>query len=233
MLMRTTDATDINRIFNHPAVRPFAVENDDQDVDLSAVVANPVNVSLVGEHGAIVFLKYCEGIYEVHADALPEGRGAWMKEFTTHAIAYVFFATDAVEMITQVPEGNIASKALVTMMGGRPQFERPACRFRGKMVPATIYALSIQDWSRRSEADGAPALRQMGIEPANEDHGRIAGIVFEMLSVGNIRKAVVFYNRWALSTRQQPIALVSEREIRIGRGLLTSGDDGLSFTVGQ
>jgi len=228
MLIRTTDATEINRIFNHPAVRPFAVEATEKEVDLSSAVANPVNVSLVGEHGAVVFFKYCDGIYEAHANAVPEGRGEWMRAFTAMALDYVFCATDAVEVLTRVPEGNLASKTLAMMVGMRPQFEQPDCSFRGKTVPVTVHSLSLQEWATRVDMRevGRQFLSQVGVAPVNDDHLNIVGIACNMLGCLNIRKAVVWINRWALVTRQPTISLVSQNEIKIGGGLVTVSEDG-------
>jgi len=231
MLTRTTDATEINRIFNHPAVRPFAVESPEREVDLSAAVGNPVNVSLVGEHGAVVFFKYCEGIYEAHANAVPEGRGEWMKEFTGAALNYAFCATDAVEILTRVPEGNLPSKTLAMMIGMRPQFEQPDCRFRGKTVPVTVYALSLQEWASRVDkvAMGRNFLQQIGGVVVNDDHANVVGVACEMMGCGMIRKAVVWINRWALATRQPTVALIGENEVRIGGGVITVANDGGLF----
>ncbi len=212
-------------------MRPTAVATTDQEVDLSAAVANPVNVSLVGDHGAIVFFKYCDGIYEAHANALPAGRGEWMRGFTDVALKYLFCATDGVEVLTRVPEGNLASKALAMMVGMRPQFVQPNCHFRGKEVLVTVYSLSLQEWSCRVDFKdvGVQFLGQIGGAAVNEDHANIVGIACQMMASGNVRKAVVWLNRWALVTRQPTVALISANEVRFKSGVVTIADDGQLF----
>lgn len=242
MIERTTDAAAINAILNHPAVRPTVADVTDGPLDVSDRVSNPDNVSLVGEYGAIVFFKYCDGIYEVHTQILPEGRGKWACQFAQECLRYMFTSTDCIEVITRVPQGHIGAKALTEMMGFRLQFTTPPeCRFRGELVPAYVYSLTLQEWFPR-----APGLEECGEhfhlwlnkqvgdgEPHGFDpgHNRVVGLALGMAAAGQIRKAVVFYNTRAVAARHATITLLTEDPARVkfDAGLLTVVGETIRF----
>jgi hypothetical protein len=226
MITRTTDAAFINSVLNDEAVRPWVADLGEGEIDITPIVENPANVCLVGEHGAFVCLKFFEGIYEVHSAVLSAGRGEWARRFAHAGAHYMFTATDAVEILTRVPEGHVAAAALIYSMGFTPQFKTPPeCRFRGKLVPVSVYTLTLQDWSVKLAGPLAEKGRrlhewmnsQIDGEPHAEDpdHNRIVGITFDMFKAGRAAKATVFYNRWAYAARHPPITLLSVDPPRI------------------
>lgn len=242
MIQRAFDAAHLNAILNHPRVRPDVADISEGDLDLSDRVANTVNVCLVGQYGAFFCYKYYDGCYEVHTAVLPEGRGQWARDFAEAGARYMFTVTDCTEIMTRVPQGHVAAKALTEAMGFRHQFTTPAvCRFRGQMVPAHIYSLTLQEWSVR--ADGMEEAgaefhewlnRQIADGKAHDPdpaHNRIVGIALQMALAGMLRKAVVWYNRCAFAGRHAPIALISENppQIRFDAGVLTLTNDGLKL----
>lgn len=229
---RATSAERINAILNHPDVRPWVADTAEGPLDVSRQVADAGNVCLVGEHGAFFCFKFFPGTFEVHTQILPEGRGRWARDFALAGARYMFTATDAVEILTRVPEGHVAAAALARAMGFRVQFSTPPeCLFRGKRVPCTIYALTIQDWAlHESEDDGARfhewLNRQVSVgEPhdPDPDHNRIVSIALAMIKAGQVVKGVLWYNRWCAAARHEPIALLSLEppRIRFDAGILT------------
>jgi len=233
MIRRATDAEFLNRVLNHPEIRPWIADPSQGTLDMSAAVANPANVCLTGTHGVLFFFKYFDGYYEVHSQVLPEGRGEWAKEFAEQCVRFMFSATDCVEILTRVPQGHVAAAALTRAMGFRPQFVTPPeCRFLGAMVRCSIHALSLADWVLR-----APGLAERGAEFHNwmnaripgkahgrdDDHNRMVGAALDMAMSGQVAKGVLWYNRYAFAARHKPVALINldPVQIRFDAGVLT------------
>jgi hypothetical protein len=233
MIEIATDARFLNRLFNHPDIRPWVADANEGTLDLAPVIDK--GVALIGEHGATCYFRLFDGGWEVHTAVLPEGRGDWAKKFAAASVRKMFTATDAVEILTRVPQGHIAAKALTLATGFRAQFETPAeCLFRGERVPATIYNLMLQDWWLRDGSVEGRGIafhkwlnQQIGREgeahPIDSIHNRIVGVCLEMIEAGRHRKAVVFYNRHALLVRHAPVVLVNETpvQIKFDAGILT------------
>lgn len=90
-IVRETDATRINAVINHDAVRPRVTMPGQGALDLSDVVADPGNVVLMTEDGSggIVFHRHEPGIYEAHTQFLPEARGREALAAVKAMIAYM------------------------------------------------------------------------------------------------------------------------------------------------
>lgn len=224
-IWRSYDAREINAVLNEPRVRPWVADAKEGVLDISAKVANKGNVLLMGQWGGFVCLGYGAGIYEVHTQVLPEGRGAWTSDFAAAGFHYMFTRTDCVEIITRVPQGHVAAKALTEHVGFRYEFTRHnECLFRGNVVDVSIYSRSLMDWVK-----DAPGLiergqwlhdemraqaKALGVteQPHDDDenHNRYAGAAVEMALGGQAMKGVNWYNRWALACRHSLIALVSK-----------------------
>lgn len=84
----TRDASTVNEVINHPAVRPFSGMPDAGYLDFAPLVACPENAFLVGEHGGFMLLWSSPGVRELHVFLLPEGRGKWGFETQAEVIAY-------------------------------------------------------------------------------------------------------------------------------------------------
>lgn len=244
MLKRVTEASEINAILNHPSVRPWVADVSEGLLDVSDRVGNPANVTLVGEHGAFFCFKYTAGLYEVHTAVLQSGRGAWARDFAEAGARYMFTQTDCVEILTRVPQGHVAAKALTEAVGFQHQFTTPAdCMFRGEMVPAHVYSLPLQQWFPRArdvEEEGAAfhawLVKQVGNgsgQPHGADpaHNRIVGVTMAMIMGGQVRKGVVFYNTRSFAARHPTIALLNEDppQIRFDVGVLTVKNGGICF----
>lgn len=236
------DAKRLNEIVNHPEVYPW-VGFGKGPLDLSEAIASEDVICLLGKFGGIVFHRLQPGLYEAHTQILPAGRGEWGLAMVQAALHWLFTRTEAVEIMTRCPLGNLAAKALARAIHGKYEFTNPAGWLRdGKPIPADIYALRIQDWLKT-----APGLiergqwfhkrldsemRRLGIaEPQHADdaeHDRQVGLACEMVLSGMPLKAAVFYNRWSCMAGYAPLSVVSldplELDIQSCRLVVRGGD---------
>ncbi len=219
-----TDARKLNLIVNHPDIHPWVRGLETGELDVGPVIAHEGNVCLLAEHGGVLFHKLQPGLYEAHSQCLPEGRGAWMVRCTAACLHWLFTHTDAVEVVTKCPEGNLAAKGLCRAMHLSHQFTNPVgWVMGGKPVPAEIYALTVQRWMQtapglvergqwfhaRLEAEFARHGAEDQVHPDDATHDRYVGAACEMIFGGQPGKGVVFYNRFALVGGYMPISMVS------------------------
>lgn len=224
MIERHFTAERLNQIANHPSVYPWIRGRHTKSFDLSPVTANIDNVCLVGEHGTVIFIKHQPGIYEYHCNVLPEGRGQWMIDQWKAVSRWMFTRTDAFELMTKCPDGNLASKAGARAVGCTKMFRTGNIwPVEDKLVPVDVYSITLQDWIRKK-----PELAEIGkefhkklhekyaatgkIEPIHDEdetHNVYVGAAAEMLSFGQVNKAILSYNRWAKMASYSPISVVS------------------------
>jgi hypothetical protein len=235
-LQRATDARFVNEVVNHPTVHPWVRGAHNGVIDLHDLVLNPYNVTLTAEHGAILFQCHTPGLYEAHTQVLPAGRGKWALYFVQAALMWMFTRTDAVEIVTRVPAGNRAAAALMNyicrLCGAEHDFRSPYgwTGSGGHQIAADVYSLPIQRWMR---AAGGLAERGSWFhqrldeewlkigkrrdDPHPDDtvHDRYVGAGCELMLGGQVRKALVFYNRFAVMSGYAPIELVCESPLAI------------------
>lgn len=222
MIDRHLDAEQLNEVLNHPDVYPWVHGLTEGYLDASVAVADRRNVLLMGEYGGIIFHFHQPGLYEAHTQVLPEGRGPWCQLMTHDALHWMFTRTDCIEVVTRVPKGNLAARALTKGSGLTPRFVNPqGWAINGRIVPAEVFGLTIQEWIKT-----APGLAEKGRvirdrllygKPAvdigfdDEQNCRHLAAAFDMISGGQPEKGVVFFNRWAALTDQPPISMVSRK----------------------
>lgn len=208
MIIRTMDPTYLNSVANHPDVRPWI--GGDGPIDMSALIANPENIALQAEHGGFLLLKLEPTIYEVHTMFLPEGRGKWLFAALDAGSEYVFAATDALEVVTQVPTSNDRARMLSNAGHFKPTFSRARCwPSPGGPDGIDYFGLTIERWMFRAECcldaghgfhDDLERLTNHDFPPHHDDgdaHDRVAGACYLMALAGNGLKAAETYNRWA------------------------------------
>ena len=229
-IARAKDARRLNEIVNHPSVLPWVKGSIEGPLDLSVPVADQRNVTLVGEHGAVLFHRHQPGFYEAHTQVLPGGRGVWTVLFVQSCLHWLFTRTDAFEIATKCPRGNLAAKALARAIHGTFEFTNQRGWVKdGAYIPADIYSLKIQDWARQ-----APGLVERGEwfhdrleeeftrhaiqeppHPDDETHDRYVGTACEMMLGGQPVKGVAFYNRWAVMAGYEPVKVISLEPLTI------------------
>lgn len=225
-IVREADATRINAVVNHDAVRPRVTMPGQGALDLTEAVADRRNVILMTEDGlgGIVFHQHEPGIYEAHTQFLPEARGRDALAAVKAMIAYMFTATDAMELLTRCPVGNRPAEALTRSVGGVLDFERPSAWMTDKgPVAVRHYALRYHDWVRtadmisdlgswfhdRLEAENARLGIPDEIHDDDPAHDRHVGACVAMILCGQPAKAITLYNRWARFAGYEPIDILS------------------------
>jgi hypothetical protein len=213
-VVRETTAERANAIFNHDAVRPWVLMPGQDAIDFSDFVADPRNVILMNEAGTAGIAFHCQepGVFECHTAALPEARGADALAFAKAAVAFMFTATDCMELLTKCPAHNRPAEALAKAVGGALDFEREAAwPTEHGPVAVRYYALRYHDWAKA--ADLLPTLGEwfhdrleaenarLGIPDELHDddsaHDRHVGAAVAMILAGQPAKGVILYNRWA------------------------------------
>jgi hypothetical protein len=221
---RTFSAKRLNEILNHPDVRPWVADPAEGAIDITSAVRNQNNVLLLGAFGGCLCFKLAPGLYEVHSQFLPEGRGPWALAFVKAGAHWMFTNTDALEIVTRVPYGHQAARTLTVAAGMQLEFTRPdGCMFEGKLTPVDIYTMSLQHWlqkasslierGRRVHEEMYAQAKELGVKDKphadDPDHNRVVGAAFEMAMGGQLMKAIGAYNRWATLSRHAPISLIS------------------------
>jgi hypothetical protein len=242
IVSRQTSSTRINAILNHPDVLPW-VSKDGAPLDLGPIIEHPDVFAIYGEYGGQVYHRLQPGLFEAHSAALPQGRGTWMVEATHQSLKWLFTHTEAVEIVTRVPVGNVAAKGLARAIHGAHD-----CTLRGAWVKdgqpldCDIYSLTIQGWMKSSPLLPAEGRRfhdrleaefaRLGISelahPDDETHDRVVGAAFSMCLGGQPQKACVFYNRTASLAGWQQISVISLNPLVVDIGsaiLVMRGDD--------
>lgn len=209
---------------NHPAVFPWVSRPGEPPIAMSAVVRDPRNVVLLGQHGGIAFHWVMSGLYDTHTAITPLGRGGWAESFGAACRHWMFTRTDAVELVTKVPTSNLPARALTRRVpGGAVEFMLPGAWTRrdGRPDDIEVWGVRIQDWLRN-----APGLVERGREfhhrlhleydrlglgiarhADNDVHDRYVGAAVEMILAGLPVKGVTYYNRWAALAGAPRIAM--------------------------
>lgn len=225
MIERMTNADHINKIINDPSIHSWVCGPIAGHLDIAPVIADPRNVALFGEFGGVLFAAHQDGRYEAHTQVLPSGRGAWAMDMANAALLWMFSKTDATEVITRAPKGNLGARAMARGL----HFEYVLTNKKGWVkdgseIPADWFSLSIERWMKT-----APGLSERGVwfherleaeyaligktEDVHEDdatHDQIVGGAVAMIIGGQMRKAEHYYNRWAVMAGYESIKVMSE-----------------------
>lgn len=210
MTLRTLDAAPFNAIAVHPEVRPWLGFADPLvEIDLTAQVSNPANFAFLTKQGdgGYALLKLQAGLYAAHTMALPSARGRPMMKLMREGFATMFRATDAVEIVTQVPDGNDGAKSWSELAGFRATFRREAFfPLMGERVGCQFMSLTFADWAIRDRdclhlgksfhVQIAAALGHSS-HPEDVAHDAMVGAAIGCCMENNAVKGIALYNRWA------------------------------------
>jgi len=213
----------MNRVVNDPSVRPW-VGGGDVELDVTPWTSNPANIVLVNEHGGFCGIKHDAGIYELHTNILPEGRGLKAVHAAREACQYLFTKTDAQEIITKVPTFNKAADRFARTFGYTERFRRTDAAV-GPDGPCdvTYFAYTIDQWAAADdllpvygkwfhdelEKAKIAAGSSLPIHDDDDAHDRAVGAAIAMIRAGNASKGIWFYNRWARFAGYATIYLLS------------------------
>lgn len=206
----SNDAAAFNRIANDPSVLPWVSTGG--PVDVTDVLADPDNIGFLGKDCAFIAHNLEPAVYEVHSMGLPHVRGEVIYSSACEAIRCMFMATPAIELLTRVPEGNVAATALALKVGFVPDFDREHA-WGDKSV--RYYALRYPDWIKRQNwlcASGEWFHDLLGDGQTHEHdpaHDLRVGACVEMVKAGQSVKGVLLYNRWARFAGYAPVDIIS------------------------
>lgn len=203
--MRTMNAEALNAIAAHPEVRPWLGFPDPLvEIDLSGAVSNPSNFAFLTKQGdgGYMLLKIQPGLYAAHTLAMPSARGKPMFKLMREGFAAMFLTTDAIEIVSQVPDGNDAAENWSALAGFRNTFRREAYfPLMGERVGCQFKSLTYGDWcvKDRDNLVQGQALYERAFGGPSEDpvYAAWIGATIRGCFAGNATKAVGLYNRWA------------------------------------
>lgn len=135
------DADFLNRVVNHPSVFPWVSLGQEGPLDLSPVLDLESTVFLADETGGFLFVDCGGGLYEVHTQFLPEGRGHGVLKKAREAARYMFTRTPCLAVKTFVAYGNDAAHKLTLAMGFDEVGEM---EILGK--PGRLFLLTVKGW---------------------------------------------------------------------------------------
>ncbi len=117
-MMPSRDAAFLNRIVNDPSVFTGATMGLAREpVDMTPLVMDERNLFLANEHGGFLLIDKGDGIYEIHTQFLPEGRGKSAIVAGRDAMKYMFVETSAKALMTFCPLDNPQSMFLARACG--------------------------------------------------------------------------------------------------------------------
>lgn len=218
---RLYDASPANEILNHPEIHSWIAGDYKGFVDIQPIIDNHDNVVLYHENGVATFLKLQNGFYEMHIAVLPEARGQWVRKASEFCFRYMFTHTDAIELITRCPQNNEAAYYSAVASGMKLEFTTSDIwkTAIGNSIPMDVMTLGINQWvnnDRTIAKEGEwlhnrydEEFARLGVSVPRHapdvTHNRYAGAAGEMIRAKQIRKAVGFYNRYALLAGFSPI----------------------------
>ena len=194
-------ADRLNEIVNHKSVYDWVCGSCVGPLDLANLLKDEAVLCFGGAYGCLIFNPMCTpALFSVHAQCLPGGRGAWMKEFTDDCVHILFCNTPCQEVMATVPIKNKACRALAQSVGFKKRwFAGNSWIYKHEFVDSYVYSLTVQDWLLRRDQ-----LIEIGDRLVNTnelpDLSRHYGMLSEMNDGGQYTKGVYLYNRWAMAS---------------------------------
>lgn len=213
------DKAEIEAMVNHPEVLPSITYDGMPPFDVTPYLTEP-HIVLMMDGGCFLGAWNGMGRFEAHTIFLPGHRGINAVRQAALALEYVFIYTTCHEVDTKVPLFNDGAAQLANVLGFRLLFKRPDAWLRN-MVNHTVlyYQLGIDDWITQGHCivSGVEFHRKLERElpdhdkhPADRIHDCYVGAAVELIKAGNVDKAILFYNRWAILAGYQQIRKVSD-----------------------
>lgn len=214
------DKPRLEEIICDPLLRTWtAFDGADPSVDVDRYLTIP-SFAVVGEEGCFLAHNIGKGRYVIHTNLLPEWRGTKALRAAREALRIAFLETDALELVSMVPENMPHALWFAHAMGFKTAFTRqgiwPAA---GKWWPMTFVEMNIDDWIRqghcRDKGEWFHAKLEDKTHGPDKVHDDYVGATVEMISSGRTSKAVRTYNRWAKFALYEPIKVLSDDPLRI------------------
>jgi len=148
-LETSKDAGWFNSIVNHPSIYPYVCgELYPNSLDLSSLLESPdCFIHRDGDFGGFFFHKVAPGVYEVHTQFLPEGRGPRTVALAKASAEKLFKEVPgSVAITTKVPITNRVARKLAIATGFKFSHREGTWLINGKQVPVDHFILSKINW---------------------------------------------------------------------------------------
>ncbi len=216
------DPADYERLANDPSVLPFVAEYPCERLDLAEFFNVPDNLGFLYKDCGFLVHHLEPGVYEVHSLALPHVRGGYVFEAASTSIRFMFFATNAMELLTRVPEGNVAATALTRKVGFSPEFVREnAWAASDGPKDVAFYAMRYPEWVKHQDwlkESGEWFHSLFGVDedhPDDDAHDLYVGAMVETVLAGQPDEATFLYNRWARFAGYEPIEIIERSPLTL------------------
>ena len=206
-------------------MRPWLGFDPTEDVDLSGLVRNRNNYCFLTSHmdGGYILARLGPGLYAAHTLAVPAARGLPMARLMSDGFFTMFTATDAIEIVTTVPDGNDAARSWSDLAGFRDTFRSEPgtpgqLPLMGEMVGQQHRSLVYGDWALKSKDakhfgelfhQRVHAARGEASHPEDRVHNHWVGATIGCAIAGNLGKGIGLYNRWAAQAGYGPASILS------------------------
>ena len=193
-LKRTFDAEFINGVLNHPDVKDGSETYDGFDV--TELVNNAANVILINDFGGFIYTGLGNGMYEVHSQFLPEGRGVKAYHAAVESVRWMFVNTDCIRIISKAKPENEGACQLADKVLGRKGFNGVY----------NYYSLEYMAWveTDKEAKKKGELFHEMveGVTNHDDDdtHDYHVGGALLICEAGNPLKAQQVYNYWAIAS---------------------------------
>lgn len=137
-------ANHINRIVNHPDVRPTAGGDGVSRIDFTPLLDKMI--ALENKGGAWLFSPEDGGVWEGHYMFLPKYRGKYALELGREALSYMFKEIGAKRIIGRQPVENKLASVYNTALGIKKGPIQKVTR-QGFTYLAQIFTIDHDDWS--------------------------------------------------------------------------------------
>ena len=135
------DADFLNNVVNDPSVFPYISYGFKDPVDVGPLIRDEKNYFFANSFGGFLVINKGSGIYEIHSQFLPEGRGLSAILAAREAMEYMFTNTDCTVLITDCPKDNPAARILAKKAGLVKIGEHMLLH-----IPCDIYATTKDKW---------------------------------------------------------------------------------------
>lgn len=149
-MIRTFDASEINRVLNHPSVHSqVAYFTPIGELNVQPLVDDCRNVLLTTEGGGVLFAHLGGGVYDAHIQFLPEFRGKHALNAARDAVRWLFTHTEAVAITARIPAYARGSEYIARAVGFRFREKQPrSWPFENGPIDAKLYTLTRKSWGQ-------------------------------------------------------------------------------------
>lgn len=119
MIRRSFDGDLLNRLVNHPDVRPDVGGDGVSVLDLKPLAEDDKNYLLLGPAGGFLYTWGAPATFEVHTFILPEGRGPQAFALARESVEYMVSA-GADHLWTRVERGARHTRIFTMKAGFKP-----------------------------------------------------------------------------------------------------------------